>query len=189
MLRIIAVSDYPKIASLNGNCQMDDRNSPVKARELATIWALVPTLAKYEPFVGMYSSRALWATGAASVLAKAFEMDFQTVGQLGQYVNNEGETVPFRPGYKVEDGAAWQENGVETFKDLADGYFVGQHGEDCEASILVVSHHHLIGGVVAHCCGMTSTVKVNAIVNDPRTIGKGFRVFEITPNGNVKLSG
>ena len=138
MLRIIAVSDYPKIASLNGNCQMDDRNSPVKARELATIWALVPTLAKYEPFVGMYSSRALWATGAASVLAKAFEMDFQTVGQLGQYVNNEGETVPFRPGYKVEDGAAWQENGVETFKDLADGYFVGQHGEDCEASILVV---------------------------------------------------
>ncbi len=179
-LKIVAVFHASKVVGLGGSLDAVAANPPMTIDGMEEIHKILPAIEAYGPFASMYCSRLARAGDAASVIATAFDMDYQTIKKLGQHANMDGKILRYYPGFEKDNFLTWQADGIEALKSLA-----GKHGRRGE-TVIVVSHRPILGGVVAHCQGAKSPEEVYATVCDQATVGKGFRIFEVTYD-SIKL--
>lgn len=177
MLRIIAVFHEKKAGNVI------ELNPAIAANPTLSIDGmqntqdkLLPKIKELGPFAGIFTSRMARALDTASVLALALDLDIMTVKGLGQAANldrnTQGETVVVAyPGFEEDSYGEWLQGAIEALDDIND--------EMCgSGNILIVSHRPVIGAMVAYAEGITSPTDIEAIVNDPATVGEGYRVFD-----------
>jgi broad specificity phosphatase PhoE len=116
---------------------------------------IAPTIKAMGPFDGMFTSRLARALDTSSVLAMYLDMDFQTIRELGQAGNKEGNKIIMYPGFEDYSFLGWQNNAISALKrlELAD-----------YQNILIVSHRPIVGALHAFSKGITNESGIAHVV-------------------------
>ncbi len=182
-LRICAVFHSDKQSVEAGQPPAVAVNPPMTMTGMMKIDALVEKIRK-DPrlptsFDGLCSSRLARALDTASVLALRFDLDIGTMKGLGQMANKEGDVVIKYPGCETEDMVVWQRNAMSSVRELSDDL-------DCldqDATLIVVSHRPIIGGLMAWSRGIIGDHgAIDEIVRNPELAKEGYVVFDYEPN-------
>lgn len=153
-------------------------NPPMTVAGMMGISDLLPIVQSNAPYSAFFTSRLARAVDAASVLALALDLDYQTMSFLGQYGNKDGKTVIMYPGHEGETVVDWQRQGLQALDEMRDQTPDG-------GTILFVSHRPIIGGIVAWTRGITEEAGITEVLCDPALTKDGLVIFE--PNGTMGL--
>ncbi len=175
-LRICAVFHSDKQSGAAGRPPAVAVNPPMTMTGMEAIDSLVAKI-KNDPrlrdrlFDALYSSRLARALDAASVLALHFDLDIETVKELGQMANKEGNEVIKYPGHEDEDVASWQQDAMRAMR------WIREDRDD--ETIIVVSHRPIIGGLVAWARGVVDNREVlDQLIKDPELVKDGYVVLD-----------
>lgn len=173
-MRIVAVVHGQKVEGLVGKPPEIAVNPTLTMAGMEKVHELVEEIRPFAPFAACYSSRLARALDTASVLCLAFDLDLQTMKDLGQYANKDGETVVFYPGHEKENYRTWQEEAGKAVKEISK-----QHA--AIDTVLMVSHGPIIGGIIAYTKDIRTEDKatLRKIIDDSDLRNKGFVVFEV----------
>lgn len=175
-MKIVAVFHGEKVEGVSSELAPIRSNPTMTVKGMESIQALVPAIAEHGPFAAIYTSLLARALDAASVLALALGIPgLSGLDVLGQHANKDGGDVIFYPGHEGEDVMTWQEQGL-----AAVGILRNRYGS--QATLLVVSHRPIIGGIVAAAHGISDKAGIHGVVTNPNLIANGFVVFEVEGN-------
>jgi hypothetical protein len=181
-IQIVAViaDTWQKLLGMTDVSPANAANPPTTVESMEAVLKFVPKIRALGPYANMYSSRFAYVSDIASVIALALNMDFSTLSGLSKYINLDCETNRCYPGHEKDDVLKWQFDGVSAFREI-------HHKHRSGEVILVVSHRPIIGGVMAHCYNVHDPAKIMTIVNHPKTVKGGFRVFEVNENDTMRV--
>lgn len=177
-MKIVAVFHDDKVEGLAGEDPRLGANPPMTMAGMRKGLALLPEICDIgeilDGFDACYSSRLARALDMASVLIGELNLDLETVNELGQWANKDGDQVIYYPGHEKENLCTWQRDALTALdiiwrrqrQIVADGGLA-----------LVVSHRPIIGGWVGHTRGITDEAGLVKLVRDPALTKKGYVVF------------
>ena len=174
--RITMVFHCQKVEGLLGYPLELGANPPMTMEGMEKIHRLLPALNENGPYDGgvIYCSRLARALDTASILGLHYNMDIQTMKELGQNGNLDGNNVIMYPGCEGESYSHWQSIGVAALRKIAQSKWTFS---------LAVSHRPVIGGIVAFTKGITDKNGIAAVVGDKTLTAKGYVVFEVEELG------
>ncbi|MEI6494602.1 MAG: hypothetical protein WCO03_00895 [bacterium] len=176
-IKIVAVFHGAKVSGVTQYPTAVGANPPMTIEGMAKAQAdLVEKVRAHGPYVCGYTSRLARACDMMSVLATALDLDFVSMKGLGQHGNLDNGTVIMYPGCEDENYVSWQNNAMGAIQDIGDMH-------ECGDTILVVGHRPTLGALVALTQEITDIDGLKQVVNDPATVGEGFRVFEYHKHG------
>ena len=175
-MKIVAILHTEKVEGLLEKPVEIAVNPTLTVNGMEKIRSIAHTLWDLGPFDACYSSRLARALDAASVLCLAFDLDLQTLKDLGQYANKDGDTIAYYPGHEKEGFEQWQKMAVRAIEEIH-----ARHEET--DTVLAVSHGPVIAGLIAHTKNIRDKAGIKQILDNLRSEAQQYVVFEVNGDG------
>lgn len=146
-------------------------NTPLSLKGFLQTFCMVEKIRVLGPFSALFCSRQARTSAMASIFSVSFDIDFQSIKELGQYASgNQAGDEFFYPGHENETYRTSQENGVKAFQEIE------KRGGP---KVLVVSHRPIIAGVVCRCRGVFEEKRLEKAALDSNLASREFVVFKV----------